>query len=114
MFEPTLVEGRQVAGAQGLPARQGRSRRRVGILSYSSPGHYYPLTALGRRLQSRGHEVVYLQVSDLERPIRAAGLEFRQIGREDFPLAALPARAAALRQLNGLAPSRCALRRIGP
>ena len=73
MFEPTLIEGRQVAEAQGLSARQRRTRRRVGILSYSSPGHYYPLTALGRRLQSRGHEVVYLQVADLERPIRAAG-----------------------------------------
>ena len=57
MFEATLIEGRQVAEAQGLPARQGRSRRRIGILSYSSPGHYYPLTALGRRLQSRGHEL---------------------------------------------------------
>jgi hypothetical protein len=85
MFEPTLIEGRQVAEAQGLPARQGRSRRRIGILSFSSPGHYYPLTALGRRLQSRGHEVVYFQVADLEPAIRAAGLRFRQIGREDYP-----------------------------
>jgi UDP:flavonoid glycosyltransferase YjiC (YdhE family) len=59
-------------------------------LSFSSPGHFYPLTALGRRLQARGHEVVYFQVADLERPIRAAGLRFRQIGREDFP----PARSA--------------------
>jgi zeaxanthin glucosyltransferase len=33
--------------------------RRIGILSFPSPGHFYPLTALGRRLQSRGHEVVY-------------------------------------------------------
>ena len=113
MFEPTLIEGRQVAEAQGLPARQGRSRRRVGILSYSSPGHYYPLTALGRRLQSRGHEVVYLQVADLERPIRAAGLEFRQIGREDFPLGALRARDEELGRLKGLAAMRCALRGIG-
>src|SRR5215467_13320128 len=50
--------------------------RRIGILSYSSPGHYYPLTALSRRLQSRGHDVVYFQVADLEKPIRAAGLQF--------------------------------------
>jgi UDP:flavonoid glycosyltransferase YjiC (YdhE family) len=61
--------------------------RRIGILSFSSPGHYYPLTALGRRL---GHEVVYVQVADLERPIRAAGLQFRPIGGADFP----PARCA--------------------
>jgi UDP:flavonoid glycosyltransferase YjiC (YdhE family) len=39
--------------------------RRIGILSFSSPGHYYPLTALGRRLQSRGHEVVYFQVAEM-------------------------------------------------
>jgi UDP:flavonoid glycosyltransferase YjiC (YdhE family) len=75
--------------------------RRIGILSFSSPGHYYPLTALGRRLQSRGHEVVYFQVADLERPIRAAGLEFRQIGREDFPPGALRARDEELGKLKG-------------
>ena len=66
--------------------------RRIGILSFSSPGHYYPITALGRRLQARGHRVVYFQVADLEPPIRAAGLEFRRIGRDDFPLGALRAR----------------------
>jgi UDP:flavonoid glycosyltransferase YjiC (YdhE family) len=66
--------------------------RRIGILSFSSPGHYYPLTALGRRLQSRGHDVVYFQVADLEKPIRDAGLRFRQIGEDDFPLGSLRAR----------------------
>src|SRR5262249_8447509 len=66
--------------------------RRIGILSFSSPGHFYPLTALGRRLQSRGHAVVYFQVADLESPIRAAGLQFRQIGEHDFPLGSLRAR----------------------
>ena len=87
--------------------------RRIGILSFSSPGHYYPLTALGRRLQSRGHEVVYFQVADLEPPIRAAGLRFRQIGREDFPLGSLRARDEELGKLEGLAALRCGLRGIG-
>jgi UDP:flavonoid glycosyltransferase YjiC (YdhE family) len=85
---------------------------RIGILSFSSPGHYYPLTALGRRLRSRGHEVVYFQVADLERPIRAAGLEFRQIGREDFPPGSIRARDEQLGQLEGLAALRCGLRAI--
>ena len=80
---------------------------RIGILSFSSPGHFYPLTALGRRLQSRGHEVVYFQIADLERPIRAAGLEFRQIGQEEFPLGSIRARDEELSQLNGLAALRC-------
>ena len=86
--------------------------RRIGILSFSSPGHYYPLTALGRRLQSRGHEVVYFQVADLERPIRAAGLEFHQIGQDDFPLGSIRARDEELGQLKGLAALRCGLRGI--
>src|SRR5215475_4795041 len=77
--------------------------RRMGILSFSSPGHYYPLTALGRRLQSRGHEVVYFQVADLERPIRAAGLQFRQIGEDDFPSGSLRARDEEVGKLEGVA-----------
>ena len=77
--------------------------RRIGILSFSSPGHYYPITALGRRLQARGHRVVYFQIADLESPIRAAGLEFRRIGRDDFPLGALRARDEELGRLEGLA-----------
>ena len=85
---------------------------RIGILSFSSPGHYYPLTALGRRLQSRGHEVVYFQVADLEPPIRAAGLRFRQIGRDDFPLGSLRVRDEELGKLRGHAALRCGLRGI--
>jgi MGT family glycosyltransferase len=56
--------------------------------------------------------VVYLQVADLERPIRAAGLEFRQIGREDFPPGSIRARDEELGQLKDLAALRCALRGI--
>ena len=92
MHEPNVIGGRVATRAQGPPGREGRCKRRIGILSFSSPGHYYPLSALGRTLQSRGHEVIYFQVADLERPIRAAGLQFRQIGREDFPPGALRAR----------------------
>src|SRR6476660_8725263 len=86
--------------------------RRIGILSFSSPGHFYPLTALGRRLQSRGHDVVYFQVADLEAPIRTAGLRFRQIGREDFPPGSIRERDEGLGKLKGPAALRCALRGI--
>jgi UDP:flavonoid glycosyltransferase YjiC (YdhE family) len=112
MNEAMLFGGREAARAQRPARKEGRSRRRIGILSFSSPGHYYPLTALGRQLQSLGHEVVYFQVADLERPIRAAGLEFRQIGQEDFPAGALRARDEEVGQLEGLAALRCGLRGI--
>src|SRR5262245_46852111 len=86
--------------------------RRIGILSYSSPGHYYPLTALARRLQSRGHDVLYFQVADLEKPIRAAGLRFCQIGRDDFPLGSLRMRDEECGALEGRAALRCGIRGI--
>ena len=108
MNEPKLIGGRGATWAQLPPGREGRFRRRIGILSFSSPGHFYPLTALGRRLRSRGHEVVYFQVADLEPPIRAAGLVFRQIGGEDFPPGSLRARDEELGQLKGRAALRCA------
>jgi MGT family glycosyltransferase len=56
--------------------------------------------------------VVYFQVADLERPIRAAGLQFRQIGREEFPPGALRARDEELSKLKGAAALRCGLRGI--
>jgi zeaxanthin glucosyltransferase len=104
--------GAERNGAGTRIVGEGRSTRRIGILSFSSPGHYYPLTALGRQLQSRGHGVVYFQVADLEPPIRAAGLRFRQIGGEDFPPGSIRARDEELGKLNGPAALRCALRGI--
>src|SRR5580765_8264885 len=107
-WERAEMNGTDTRGASGT--RGGRSRRRIGILSFSSPGHYYPLTALGRRLQSRGHDVVYFQVADLEFPIRAAGLRFRQIGEHDFPLGSLRARDEEGGKLEGLAALRFGIR----
>ena len=114
MNEPKLIGGRRAARAPLPPGREGRPRRRIGILSFSSPGHYYPLTALGRRLRSRGHEVVYFQVADLEPPIRAAGLEFRQIGREDYPPGSIRAAGSRGPRHRGGSATRCrAAARIG-
>jgi UDP:flavonoid glycosyltransferase YjiC (YdhE family) len=112
MNESMLIEGRRSVRAQELLGMKGQSSRRIGILSFSSPGHFYPLTALGRRLQTRGHEVIYFQVADLERPIRAAGLQFRQIGQEDFPLGSLRSRDEEVCKLKGIDALRCGLRGI--
>ncbi len=108
MSEAKILAARRATEAEGLPEGEGGPRRRIGILSFSSPGHYDPITVLGRRLQSRGHHVVDFQVADLERPIRVAGLEFRQIGQEDFPLGSLRVRDEEVGKLKGLA----ALRRM--
>jgi MGT family glycosyltransferase len=56
--------------------------------------------------------VVYFQVADLEPPIRAAGLEFHQIGRDDFPPGSLRVRDEELGKLTGRAALRCGLRGV--
>jgi MGT family glycosyltransferase len=56
--------------------------------------------------------VVYFQVADLERPIRAAGLHFHQIGCDDFHPGSLRARDEELGKLKGFAALRCGLRGI--
>ena len=54
--------------------------------------------------------MVYFQVADLETPIRAAGLRFRQIGQHDFPLGR-PPRDEEGGKLEGLA-ALCGIRGI--
>ncbi len=74
-----------------------------GFLSYPAPGHLYPLTALARRLQQRGHKVTYFQVADTESFIRAAGLHYHQIGAADHPPGTLHQIVEPLSRLKGIA-----------
>jgi zeaxanthin glucosyltransferase len=73
-----------------------------GILSFPGTGHLHPLTALGRELVRRGHQVTVFQVADVEPLIRAAGLGFRQIGGREFPLGSLRPLDQALGRLQGM------------
>ena len=58
---------------------------RLGFLCFPGTGHLNPLTSLGRRLRQRGHQVTIFQIADVEPLIRAAGLNFIQIGQREFP-----------------------------
>jgi zeaxanthin glucosyltransferase len=49
---------------------------KVAFLSLPLTGHLNPMAALARKLQSRGHEVVFIGVPDIERVVRAADLDF--------------------------------------
>ena len=74
-----------------------------GILSFPGKGHLYPLTALGRELARRGHEVTVFQVPDAGPLVRAAGLSFCEIGLSEFPSGSLRALDARLGRLQGFA-----------
>jgi MGT family glycosyltransferase len=58
---------------------------KIGFVSMPLSGHLNPMTALARRLQSRGHEVVFFGVPDVEPFARAAGLDFAPYGETEYP-----------------------------
>jgi len=58
---------------------------KIGFLSLPLTGHLNPMTALARKLQSRGNEVVFIGVPDIEPAVRAANLEFAPFCENEFP-----------------------------
>jgi zeaxanthin glucosyltransferase len=58
---------------------------KIGFISMPLTGHLNPMTALARRLQSRGNEVVFFGVPDAEPIVRAANLEFVTICEKEYP-----------------------------
>ena len=70
------------------------------------------MTALAYSLQQRGHEVVLFGVADTEARVRAAGVEFHQIGAQDFPAGTLQRLDDELSRLKGLATFRFTAERV--
>jgi zeaxanthin glucosyltransferase len=58
---------------------------KIGFLSLPVTGHLNSMTGLARKLQSRGHEVVFIGVPDTERVIRAADLHFVPFCENEYP-----------------------------
>ena len=74
-----------------------------GIICPTAAGHLNPMTALGRELQRRGHQVTVLGILDAQRNALAAGLEFRAIAESECPPGSMAQVFAQLGKLNGLA-----------
>jgi zeaxanthin glucosyltransferase len=62
---------------------------KIGFVSMPLSGHLNPMTALARRLQSRGNEVVFFGVPDAEPFARAAGLDFLPYGEAEYPVGSI-------------------------
>jgi UDP:flavonoid glycosyltransferase YjiC (YdhE family) len=58
---------------------------KIGFVSIPVAGHLNPMTALGRKLKSRGHEVVFICLPDAEPAVRAAKTGFRTVLRKRIP-----------------------------
>jgi zeaxanthin glucosyltransferase len=85
---------------------------RLGAFCFPGSGHINPMTALCRALEMRGHSVVLFGIADTEQRVRAAGIEFFQIGAKDYPPGTLKALDDRLGQLSGMAAMRFTLDRV--
>lgn len=74
-----------------------------GIICPATTGHLNPMSTLGAELQRRGHRVTLFGILDAQQSTLAAGLEFRVIGKSEFPLGAMAEIFAQQGKLSGFA-----------
>jgi MGT family glycosyltransferase len=74
---------------------------KIGFLSLPLSGHLNPMTALARKLQARGNEVVFISVPDAEAAVRAANLEFVPFCEEEYPLGSIAENWSSVAKLHG-------------
>ena len=75
---------------------------KIGFLSLPLTGHLNPMTALARKLQSRGHEIVFIGVPDIEPVVRAADLDFVSFCESEYPPGSVAKRLDGVAKLHGL------------
>jgi zeaxanthin glucosyltransferase len=79
---------------------------KIGFISMPLAGHLNPMTALARKLQSRGHEIVFIGVPDAGPRVRAAGLNFVSYCEEEFPAGACASALAPVAKIYGMQATR--------
>jgi len=87
---------------------------KIGFLSLPLTGHLNPMTALARKLQSRGHEVVFIGVPDIEPVVRAADLDFVPFCENEYPPGSVAKSWGAVANLHGLDVVRYTARELTP
>jgi MGT family glycosyltransferase len=87
---------------------------KIGFLSLPLTGHLNPMTALARKLKSRGHEVVFFGVPDIEPVARAADLDFVPFGENEYPPGSIAKKWGGVANLHGLDVVRYTARELTP
>jgi zeaxanthin glucosyltransferase len=85
---------------------------KIGFVSLPIVGHLNPMTALARRLQSRGHEVLFIGVPDVESFARSAGLRFMTYCENEYPAGSIARLYAPVSRLRGLDVARWSVREM--
>src|SRR5258708_27883392 len=87
---------------------------KIGFVSMPVTGHLNPMTALARKLQSRGNEVVFIGLPDAEPIVRAANLNFVPFCEKEYPVGSIAKAYGGVAKLHGEDVARYALREISP
>jgi MGT family glycosyltransferase len=74
---------------------------RIGFLSLPVTGHVNPMTSLARKLQSRGHDVVFISLVDMASFAEAAGLPFVPCTERIYPAGTMETFIRHLCKLSG-------------
>ena len=76
---------------------------KIAFISLPFTGHLNAMTTLARKMLTRGHEVVFIGIPDIESAIRSAGLTFVPYCENEFPVGSLEKYLAPISKLHGLA-----------
>jgi zeaxanthin glucosyltransferase len=87
---------------------------KIGFLSLPLTGHLNPMTALARKLRSRGHKIVFIGVPDIEPVVHPADLDFVPFGENEYPPGSIAKRWGPVANLHGLDVMRYTARELTP
>jgi zeaxanthin glucosyltransferase len=93
---------------------KGESIVKIGFVSMPLTGHLNPMTALARKLQSRGHEVIFIGVPDVGPTVRAANLKFVAYCETEFPEGSMDEAFAVISKLHGMEPLQFIYKQLAP
>jgi zeaxanthin glucosyltransferase len=97
-----------------ISERKEESTMKIGFVSMPLSGHLNPMTALARKLQSRGGGVRFFGVPDIGPAVRAANLAFEAYCEEEYPAGSVARIYAPIAKLHGLDVLRYQAEEISP
>jgi zeaxanthin glucosyltransferase len=86
---------------------------KIGFISMPLTGHLNPMIALARKLQSRGHEIVFIGIPDVGPYASAAGLKFVPYCEEELPAGSSAGILAPAAKLHGTEATRWTIQGAG-
>ena len=84
---------------------------KIGLVSMPFVGHLNPMISLARKLQSRGHDITFIGVPDVQPFARAANLKFVAFCEDQYPAGSIARIYAPISKLHGLEAARHSVER---